>query len=182
MIGVGDDLLEGEAEVGTYSELGTDPDMTAHHVPQNAILKRLRRWITAYLDREPVPGFREYMSQRLAGLGVKHGEVRGYADSQGISIRTEKLRHNQTRTFGKLPEDLDVPQGEWSVKGKQAGDERIKRFVDIARSEFEKDTEDVFAIYSGRKGLPKVTNIQKVTAGVQKLKEKNAAKWGTFLR
>lgn len=182
LIGVGDELLDGEAEVGSYNDLGIKPDMTAHHVPQNAILKRLRRWITTYLDREPVPGFREHMSQRLAGLGVKHGAVGGYADSQGISIRTEKLRHNQTRTFGKLPEDLDVPQGEWSVKGKQAGDARIKRFVDVARSEFEKDTEDVFAIYSGRKGLPKVTNIQKVTASVQKLKEKNAAKWGTFLR
>jgi len=156
--------------------------MTAHHVPQNAILKRLRRWLNAYLTREPVPGFREQMTKRLAGLGVKYDAVGSYAESQGISVRMDKQRHNQTRTFGKLPEDLDIPQGEFSVKGKQAGDERIKKFVGIAKSEFQNDTDDVFAIYSGRKGMPKVINIQKVTAGVQKLKEKNINKWGSFLR
>ncbi len=176
------DLLKDEAEVASYSDLGTNPTMTGHHVPQNAILKRLRRWLNAYLNREPVPGFREHMKNRLAGLGVKHDAVGGYADSQGICIRMEKQRHNQTRSFGKLPEDLDIPQGEFSVKGKQAGDERIKKFVRIAASEFNKDTEDVFAIYSGRKGQPKVKNIQKITASVQKLRAQNASKWGTFLK
>lgn len=95
-------------------------------------------------------------------------------------------RHQRTRTFGRIPdEDLDIrpltPRDEW-VRSRPIHDLRIKKYVAAVKEEFDKDKDDVFAIYSGRKGLPKVQNIQKVTARVGALGKQNSATWGSFLR
>ena len=155
--------------------------MTPHHMPQNAILKRLKTWLRTYLGRPPIEGFREHAENRLAGLGVKYTQVMGYKDNDGVSFQMERKRHGQTRTYGKLPVDLDIPQGEWSVRGKHAGDERIASFVAFSKEESRKDREDVEAIYSGKKGLPAVKKVAKAKAGVAKTARENATRWGGFL-
>jgi len=180
-VGVPNDLLKGEAEVGPYKSLSGAPNMTPHHMPQNGILKRLKTWLIAYMSRPPVKGFREHMSNRLAGLGVKWTAVMNYKFSDGITFQMERKRHGQTRTYGQLPADLDIPQGKWSVQGKQAGDERITRFVNIAKTELQKDKRDVKAIYAGKKGLPEVKDQSKVNSGLNKVSSDNTGHWGSFL-
>ncbi len=182
LIGVKDDLLPGEAAVGTYAKLKGKPNMTPHHMPQNAILERLRRWLTTYLERPTIPGFRKQMTQRLAGLNVKYKNVMTYKTPVGICFQMERKRHGQTRTYGRLPEDLDIAQGEWSTKGKHAGDEKIKRFVDLVREEARNDSTDVRTIYAGDKGLPKVKDLTKVHSGIGEVEKQNATAWGGFLR
>ena len=97
----------------------------------------------------------------------------------------QKIKHNRTRTFGKLPEDLDIKQGDFSgpasVAGKQVGDERMERFIHLVQAEFRQDIDDVDAIYGGRKGMKKVPSYQKVTAAVAKLRSMNRDMWGNFL-
>ncbi len=185
LLGSKDDLLPKEAEVDEYGNLAAEPDQTAHHVPQNGVLNRMRAWLNAYLQRPEVDDYRKNVNQKLAGLGVKYTNLSGYGMTQGISIRMQKIKHNRTRTFGKLPENLEIPQGEFkgpaSVQARKIGDERMERFVQLVRAEFQQDIEDVTAIYGGQKGVKKVQNYQKVTAGIAKLKSQNRDKWGNFL-
>jgi hypothetical protein len=185
LIGVGD-FLDQEGEVGSYGELGKLPEQTAHHVPQDAVMRRVSAWLNQFLIRPRDADIVTHRRATLAGLGVKYDSLTGYKFAEGICIRMEMNRHGQTRTFGKLPdEDLDIPQGtprqEW-VKFRPIHDARMKRFFDVVADEFGKDREDVFAIYSGRKGMPAVSNIQKITAARGGLGQKNSAKWGAFLR
>jgi len=195
MLGVDELLVEPnnreELEVDRHGSLAKDNDQQNHHVPQNAIMKRLRAWLDKYVNRPqklPLDLRDEVVTHRkttLSGLGVRFTALVEYKEADGVAIRMLTPRHHRTRTFGTIPdENLDIkamtPRNEW-VKSRPIHDERIKRYVVAVRGEFDKDKDDVFAIYSGRKGLPKITNIQKVTARVGALGKQNAAAWGSFL-
>jgi hypothetical protein len=195
-LGVKAELLEDdsgnitELEVGTFGGLGKVTKQTAHHAPQNAILNRVAAWLEKYLVRAKDPAIKEHRHRVLGGLGVNYDELKGYRTNRGICVRMEILRHEQTRTYGKLPgDDLDIPKGsvsdlprdEW-VKWRPIHDERMTRFVHAVSKEMQSDKEDVFAIYTGRKGVAAAGTSQLVTARVKKLEDENVKKWGRFLR
>jgi len=114
--------------------------------------------------------------------------VTSYRTPDGISFQMDRTRHGQTRTFGKLPETLDIPRREKgdptireTVEEKRTSDERITRFVGLVKNELVEDRDDVRKIYSGKKGQPGVKDTGKVEAGVDKVGQENASKWGQFL-
>jgi hypothetical protein len=148
-------------------------------------MNRLAAWLTKYVERARDPKIRQHRQAVLSGLGVKADELKNYQTNRGICILMQSNRHGETRTHGTIPdEDLDIapltPWDEW-VKYRPIHDERMKRYIKAVAEELEKDKADVFAIYSGRKGMREVSNIQLVTARIKKIADENA-KWGRFLK
>ena len=183
LVGVKDTLLKDETKVGAYGEIPAKKGMHRHHMPQNAVLNRLARWLNVYLDHSP--GSRKIKKARLSALGIKYTEVMKYDKSKGIAMYMRTERHKATRTYGKkkLLANLDIPSmKEWSDKGKHASDAKIAEYIETVQTQLIEDKKDVRAIYSGKKGLPKAKDpSNKVSRSLKNVSEQNKRKWGKFL-
>ncbi len=179
-------LRAGECEmVEPYAQLPRTAGMHRNHIPQQGIMWRIKDWINTYLKRrKDRPQRHIHARATLTGLGVKYIDLGKYTKSKGICIIMEANRHKATRTYAKLPEaaELEIKRGESRDEEKQIRDQKIKDFVHTVKDEFKKDKEDVRAIYSGNRGLPKVSDPEgRVGKGIRKVTKQNKETWGNFL-
>jgi len=189
-LGVGTGLLKFEGEAKEHGKLEARSGLQRHHMPRDAVMKRLRWWLQKYLNRPEVPSldkskpsFRDSMVDRLADLSVNES-VEDYTRGKGISMYMMSERHKQTRTYGPLPSESDLLIPNWKErddKVRQIGNERIIKLVHVVKDEFSKDKKDVEAIYSGNKGMSKVKNTKKIGDGISAVSRLNKNNWGKFL-
>jgi hypothetical protein len=180
-------MLPGESDVNYHGSLPTKKNQQRHHMPQDAVMKRLALWIRTYFQRAAKDP--KEVSRResvLSARGVKYSKAKDYKKDDGVSMLMASVRHSQTRSFASLPQPLNIPYytGPSSVKGKQAADKQVGKYVSQVSDEFSADREDVVAIYEGRKGLPPVgkKSQAKIPGAVSKVKSLNTSRFGSFLK
>jgi len=204
LLGVGD-LLEHEAnkkDVGPYYTLEGRKGLQLHHVPQNALMDRISAWIISYLrptetikDEKTRARDEKRREKVLMDNGIIVENLKLYTIFDGICLYMAKFRHQQTRTFGIVPEGLRIGGVEKENKPRNLAEtveeaerttiykEAVGKFISAVKREFKKDKVDVENIYGGKKGMPVVKNedMDQVKEAITELTTQNRKALGDFL-